>query len=454
MRKLVVISADHYLRQFVRSGAFDEIEDGDLHYVASERGVMHRPSRELLASLPNFHGYVTDPRKQAKRPYGRLRDVLLAALASRSFTMRHKLSLMAPDHRRKLKLLALPGVRQAYVRRALAAAGQHEQLIALMRRLRPDVVLTPTGGYDSLVWDALRAAQVTETPTVALIHNWDNLSSKGAFAVRPDWLAVWGEQSVDHAVRIHGFPRERAVPIGSPALDPYFRHEPGSTSSPFPFRYALFAGCYAPFDEREPLERLDALIERHALDLKIVYRPHPHRRARREPDFVDETKLRHVIVDPQVRETYLESFEEYAPKAKRKKPLFPALGYYPALFEHTEFVICPLSTMMIEAAAFERRVLVVAYDDGVHPNSPAEVVHYDHFAGIEQIPGFTVASSLDALGEQMLALEAGGWTPERPMRDAINHYLFHDERTYGRRLADLLERATGETEPARERVAA
>lgn len=323
-----------------------------------------------------------------------------------------------------------------------------------MRRVKPDIVLAPTGGYDGLVWDGLRAAQAEGIATVALIHNWDNLSSKGAFAVRPDWLAVWGEQSVEHAVRIHGFARERVVSVGSPALDSYFRHEPGTTTSPFPYRFALFAGCYAPFDERVALERLDALIEEHGLDLKIVYRPHPHRRARNEPDFVDETKLRHVVLDPQVRETYLASFDEYAPKAKRKKPLFPALDYYPALFEHTEFVICPLSTMMIEAAAFERRVLVVAYDDGVHPNSPAEVVHYDHFAGIEKLPGFTVAGTLDALGEQMLELEAGGRMPQTSMRDGIQYYLFHDERTYGRRLADLLARATGEPEHRHEHVAA
>jgi hypothetical protein len=439
----VVIPADHYLRQFVRSGAFDEIDDGDLHYVASESGVMHQPSRELLESLPNFHGYVTDPRKRAKRPYGRLRDVLLAALAGRSFTMRHKLSLLASDHRRRLQLLALPGIRQVYVRRALAAAGQHEPLVELMRRLRPDVVLTPTGGYDTLVWDALRAAQATGTPTVALIHNWDNLSSKGAFAVRPDHLAVWGEQSAVHAQRIHGFAAGEVTAVGSPALDAYFHHEPGNTTSPFPFRYALFAGCYAPFDEAAALEHLDGVIEQHGLDLKIVYRPHPHRRPRKTPDFVDESRFRHVVLDPQIRDTYLESFEEYGPKAKRKKPLFPALDYYPALFEHTEFVICPLSTMMIEAAAFERRVLVVAYDDGIHPNAPNVVRRYDHFEGIEQLDGFSVAETLDGLGEGVQRLAAGEGMPARPLRDQIQWYLHHDERTYGERLAALLERLYG-----------
>ena len=454
MRKLILIAADHYLRQFVTSGAIEELEDGELYYVASSGGIMHAPSRDLLERLPNFAGYVTDPRREAKKPYKQLRDVLLAALAPRSYTMRHKLSLLPTRYRRRIRLLALPGVRRRVVRRLLAEAGESTELRELMRRLKPDVVLAPTGGYDGMVWDGLRAAQAEGITTIALIHNWDNLSSKGAFAVRPDWLAVWGEQSVEHAVRIHHLPRERAVPIGSPALDPYFRHGPGSTASPFPFRYALFAGCYAPFDERVALERLDSLIERQGLDLKIVYRPHPHRRPRSEPDFVDETKLRHVVLDPQIRDTYLESFEEYAPKAKRKKPLFPALDYYPALFEHMEFIICPLSTMMIEAAAFEKRVLVVAYDDGVHPNSPAEVVHYDHFAGIEEIPGFTVAPTLDALGDQMLALEAGGRMPEGSMRDAIQFYLHHDERTYGRRLADLLARAAGEAEHPREHVTA
>jgi hypothetical protein len=44
--------------------------------------------------------------------------------------------------------------------------------------------------------------------------------------------------------------------------------------------------------------------------------------------------------------------------------------------------------------------------------------------------------------------------PQTPMRDGIQFYLHHDDRTYGRRLADLLSRATGEPEHQHERIAA
>jgi hypothetical protein len=280
-----------------------------------------------------------------------------------------------------------------------------------------------------MVWDAIRAARRQRIPSLLLIHNWDNLSSKGAFAVRPDWLGVWGDQAVEHAVRIHGFPRERVRKLGAPSLDPYFHHVPGSTESPFPFRYALFAGCYAPFDERSALIELDREIETRNLDLTIVYRPHPHRRPRKTPDLVEDGEFRHVVIDPQMREIYADSRAEYQLGARRAQPLLPPLDYYPALFEHAEFVICPLSTMIVEAAAFERRVLVV---------------DYEHFEGIDRINGFHLARTSSDLPRLMVELERGEGHPQTPLREQIRWWLHHDERTYAERLADLVEEVGGE----------
>jgi hypothetical protein len=289
------------------------------------------------------------------------------------------------------------------------------------------------------VTDALRSARELGIRSLVLVYNWDNLSSKGAFAVKPDFLAVWGEQSVEHAVRIHGFQRERVRILGVPTFDSYFHHQPGTTESPFPFKYALFAGCYAPFDEAAALERLDQTIDEHGLGLKIVYRPHPHRRPRKRPDRVDERRLRNVVLDPQVRDLYEASFNEYGRRAPRSKPRYPALDYYPALLENAEFTICPLSTMIVESAIFERRVMVIAYDDGIHPDSPAVVVNYDHFEGIERVEGFELCRTADELTESFVRVARDPHPPERPLRQQLRWWLHHDSATYAERLANLVD---------------
>jgi hypothetical protein len=181
---------------------------------------------------------------------------------------------------------------------------------------------------------------------------------------------------------------------------------------------------------------------------------------RRVPDLVDERELSHVILDPQVRDHYAASFEEQGGWAsadrRRLKPLLPPLDYYPALLEHAEFVICPLSTMIVEAALFERSVIVVAYDDGIHPNSPAAVVDYEHFEGIDRVDGFSVCRTPEELDEAFIRLSDGGVRSGPPLREQIRWWLYFDERSYGERLrswVDAIAQREGISEGADRRPA-
>jgi hypothetical protein len=442
MRKLIVIGADNYVRSFVETGAFDEIEDDDTYYVASARGVIHAETKAILAGRSNYLGEIPDQPRRA-RPYAKLQLLLLSALRDRARTMRQKVRLLPLHQRLRYRIASHPLLCKRLKRRYLRQAGLNLPLHGLIESLRPDVVIAPSGGIDDFVTDAIRSARELDIPTLVLVFNWDNLSSKGAFAVKPDQLAVWGEQSVEHAVRIHDFERERVHVLGVPTFDSYFHHEPNSTRSPFPFRYALFAGCYAPFDEASAIECLDREIEERGLDLKLVYRPHPHRKPRKRPDRLDEGRLRNVIVDPQVRELYEASFDEYGRGARRSKPRLPSLDYYPALLENAEFTICPLSTMIVESAIFERRVIVIAYDDGVHRESPALVVNYDHFEGIDRVEGFELCRTADELPVLFGRFAEGEGRPAKPLRNQIGWWLHHDSRAYATRLAALVSELGG-----------
>lgn len=434
MKIAIVIARDQYVRNLVTAGSFDELAAHELIVVLGERGVRNPAPVE-----ERFERVVTLPEEPRRmRPYNRLQLLLLASYRSRSRTMDHKVELLPRLQRWRWKLSSLPGLRPLLKSYYLWRAGRNEALHALLGRERPDLLIAPSGGIDVLVNDAVISARQLGIRSLVLVHNWDNLSSKGAFAVPPDALGVWGPQSVEQAQRIHRIPARTVHTLGAPSLDHYFRHVPGSTTPRFPFRYALFAGCYAPFDELTPLQELERVIEERGLDLKVVYRPHPHRRGRIVPDHFDEAGFRHVVMDPEVADLYERSFEGFRGDPDRK-PVFPGLDSYPATFEHAEFVVCPLSTMIVEAAIFEKRVIVVAYDDGVHPNSPAQVVHYDHFSGIDRIDGFVLTRRREDLAEHFAELALGGREPEQPLREQIGDWLHHDDRTYAQRLAALVE---------------
>lgn len=433
MRKLIVIAEDQYVRNLVSAGAFDEIEDDETYWIS---GRLRDPS-PLEERGDRYLGFVhgTPERRQT---YIRLRRLLLAGLRGRSRTQRIKLRFLPPLQRTLLFVQALPGLRQLMVRRYLRMTGRHESLHSAMERLKPDLVIAPSGGTDNLVFDTLRSARELGIRSLVVVYNWDNLSSKAAFVVRPDHIAVVGPQSKVHARELHGFDLDDVTVLGGPYIDHHFFHEPGSTTAPFPFPYVLYAGCYMPFDERTSLERLNAYIAQAQLDLTIVYRPHPQRRKRKVNDEIDESRLEHVVIDPQVREAYRASFDRPLAEDDERPPL-PPLDYYPALLENAEFVICPLSTMVLEAAIFERPVLVVAYHDGIHKDSPGVVVGYDHFQGMDSIDGIHLCRTEDDM-EPVFARLAAGERPARPMRDQVAPWVFHDERPYRRRLRELVDR--------------
>ena len=431
VRKLIAIANEDYVRNLVSAGAFDRIEDDETYYLAG-------PLDDLVG-LDERPGYVGQVQQGTARrnAYNDIRKLLLASYRFRSRTARIKLNEQGARRRRTTKLRALPGIRHWIIRRHLRGTGINQELADAIERVKPDLIIAPSGGTDTFVMDVLRVARAKGIPTLVIVFNWDNLSSKSAFLFEPDYLGVVGQQSVDHAWRIHRIREERVFRLGGPYIDHYFRHEPGSTRSPFPFRYALFAGCYLQFDELTALKEIERVIEEGGLDLKVVYRPHPHRRRRRVPDFVDESKFRHVVIDPQVRDRYLAAFEEGRDGSDGSGGL-PGLDYYPALLENAEFVVCPLSTMMIEAALFERRVLAIAYHDGIHRSSPGVAVNYLHFEGIDEVDGFTSAHRLEDLAPAFARLAEGGGMPAGSIRAQTARWVHWDERTYAERLADTV----------------
>jgi hypothetical protein len=125
--------------------------------------------------------------------------------------------------------------------------------------------------------------------------------------------------------------------------------------------------------------------------------------------------------------------------------------------EHAEFVICPLSTMVLESAIFEREVIVIAYHDGIHKDSPGVVVGYDHFQGMDRIEGLHMCRTIDELEPLFRELASEPRRRARSMRDQVYPWIYHDERPYRERLAELVGMIAvreGMTDAAREALPA
>lgn len=435
-RILAFIENDMYVRNFITSGAFDLLlQEPEFHLCLSEIAI------KLHDSIP--------ANKTPSR-YARCRDnmalvyqfnkISMLALRDKSttFDIKVKAKWMG-DYTIDDALLSSTkdfNITKEFFTRKLQ---NNASLEAIITKQQPQLVIFPVTGVEATGTELIALSKKYGFKTLFLINGWDNLSSKGAFPLLPDYMGVWGPQSLIDAVTIHGMPEHRLLLMGCARYEDYFKPE-NAQEKLFAHKYVLFAGSTAPCDEITPLRLLDEAIETSGdYDIKVVYRPHPWREKRNCFDLFEAEKFKHVILDPQIADDY------YGEKRKGTESVssqnFPKLKYYPSLVNHAQFVISPMSSMTLEAALFDVPSIVLAHDDGFHPIPPQSIAHFRHFQGADEIPGWFFVRDIKTLKAlfQTLLKQFSGESPTNRMfhqilSPAVGKYLFHDGRSYAQRL--------------------
>jgi hypothetical protein len=317
---------------------------------------------------------------------------------------------------------------------------------AMVERLHPDVLFTPTLVHDGREVELVKAAQALGVPTVAFAASWDTLTSKGAFYVPPAHLLVWGEENRQQALRHHGFPGDRVEVTGTPQFDVYGPGQAVEDRTAFlarrgiaaERRVLLFAGTTITYWEDEPrlLRALSAAIEQGELkDCVIWYRPHPRRPLR---EVADVTALPHVVLDDQVARQKAEGVSSYSARPED-------LAHYRGLLHAVDGVVTAFSTMIVEAALLGKPSLVIGFGvDVVNAGRLIQHAAYEHSVELLATPGVTLCRSREELVRELQRLLAGEYAIHtgalRARAGAIAHNLDGGARD---RIAAALERIAG-----------
>jgi hypothetical protein len=440
---LAFVENDMYVRNFLSSGAFDEL--------IARRGAKISPSelvsREGLRpwEAACVQGYERHPRnrrvvfgfnKLALRRYRYL---------SSTFAIKARTGIPFGRYDLRERVKSHPWVYDRFVApRLMSRISPNESLEAVILQERPALVLFPITGVESTGYELINLSRRHGFRTFFLVNGWDNLSSKTVFGALPDYMGLWGLQSRDDATRIHGLPERRGFLLGCARYEPYFRGGDFG-GSPFTFPYAVFAGATTPYDELTPLRSLDRELTRLGVgEFKIVYRPHPWRDKRACDDLFKPEEFRHTVLDPQVERAYYDNKRTGQESVSARS--MPDLNYYPALLNHASFVISPMSSMSLEAALFNVPAIVLANDDGIHAMSAHLLARFRHFEGGRQVQGWKFVdrlSELPAVLEQVYRATREDTPTHRSfapqLARAMAPYLHMDERSYGRRLLDAVD---------------
>lgn len=453
MRIFFILTADLYIRNYIESGAFREIEDHDCYYIAAD----NIERRDEIENKKSFVGYFKIDQNEVSK-HIELLNVLMWKYRKKSSTFLWRFLILhwppTAQWYQNRKNGALPArylslmkglkypvlgtnpVSMASIPFLKKRLKINSQIRRYLEQIRTDLVVIPSSAYDPIGTDVVLLKKEFSYKMLFLIDNWDNISSKSIMWALPDHLAVWGQQAKKHAVSIHGMAPENVTPIGTPRFDSYFTHHRDRSKSIYDFNYILVCGCAEPFDELTALRLLDAETGNHQhiyQGMKIVYRPHPKLQKRLCEDVFRPEEFENVILDKQAEEYHYQAVD---------KSYQPNLNYYPSLMYNAALVIAPLTTMIIESLICGTDVLALVYDDGIHYTSPHNTYkYYEHFKGVEKIKGLFFCNAMEKLGDTVRQLiRKPAKFNHQEMLDSLKYFLYHDNMPYGRRLKNVVNK--------------
>lgn len=439
-RILAFIENDMYVRNFITSGAFAPLmADPEFGICLSEI------VSKLKSAVPSERivGIYERCNKNIEIVY-LFNKFSMRALKKKSstFYIKSKTGWQFGSYGVKDRLASYSLFFNHFTKRYLISKFQNNSTIEkIILEQKPEVVIFTVTGVESTGVELINLSQKYGFKTLFLVNGWDNLSSKGVLPLLPDYLGVWGPQSLVDAVNIQGMPSHRVIMLGCARYELYFT-QGNADFRLFPYPYILFAGAATPNDEITPLRIFDDLIEENGKrGIKIVYRPHPWREKRNCFDFFEPESFRHVVLDPQVADDYFGKSRRGTGASSNES--FPELKYYPSLINHALFTISPMSSMTLESALFDVPSLVLAHDDGCHPIPGNLQAKFRHFEGGEDVPGWFYVRDFDEMKSsfRMFLNRFKNETPSsrefRPfLSSSMKKYLFHDSQSYAQRLEE------------------
>ena len=464
---LFVISSDLYVRNYLRTGVVESLKiNHQVDLICQDNLEL----REEVENDPSFLGTFEVPARAHRRRMFFF-HVLMWRFRKKSKTFLYRWQRMAgwgllPTEKNPIGrilgvarifwsllknprplLLSLCGSRIVFPLATWIYEKSEEvspQVKYLISRERYDAIVFPSAAFETVIPDLVLSSREAGIPTLSLIDNWDNLTSKTVYWFKPDHLGVWGEQAKGQAVEIHDFFPDNVHPVGTPRFDSYFElRELAEVPKIYDFPYILFVGSALPFDEIAALHLLENILEKStgiAEDLKIVYRPHPWQQKRKVSAHFDERKFKRSVLDTQIREAYSRGV-----KAETTHNSFqPDLDYYPRLLINASIVVGPLTTMLFEAALCLKPVIALAYSDGHHFTTNRR--YLSHFDGLESVPGFAFCDDPSNLPDAVLFALQGDEIQAKESDEVTKYFLHRNSSSYPDRLQDLVRDIVGPTQ--------
>lgn len=214
-------------------------------------------------------------------------------------------------------------------------------------KFNPKVFIAFGSSKDMHFDEIIKSFNKKKITTILITTNWDNATTK-PYIQKPKEVWTWGSQTKLLSEKIHNI---KSIVVGTPRFEQYKNIKINKKKAKLKlklnikYKYIAFTGSAFPFDEPLVVENILHFFKKNNLkNYKLIYRPHPFA-------FVDHTisfrkKFKeNFILDPSINLFLTKPFLQ---------------SYY--LLNAIEGIICPSSTLLVEAEYFKIPALCVAFN--------------------------------------------------------------------------------------------
>ena len=233
----------------------------------------------------------------------------------------------------------------------LITKNPNKNLIKILSEEKPDLLIHPSILQGSYIDDVVFYGDKIKKPVLIIMNSWDNPTTKRSVVNKNYYLLVWGPQTKKHALQYMGLKEDRVIQFGSAQFDIYNSEESEDWKSQrklYGFdknsKTILYAGSSKYSDEFSHMKIIDdAIIKGDLPKINVIYRPHPWGGCGYKGYRFKEYKFKNVKFDLNMKEYIFRDFD------KVKTKFLPRLEFTRDLIQSVDFVISPLSTILLEA---------------------------------------------------------------------------------------------------------
>jgi len=284
-------------------------------------------------------------------------------------------------------------------------------LLKIFNQKKYDNCLIMTGGFGNFVLSLINILNNRKINFSIMYAGMDNIYTKVPMFHQPNKIFVWGRHMQNFANKIYN---GENIIIGVAQYQNYFQFLSNPNRKNLINKHRieinklhnlnhnkkiiLYAGPVHPYDETSDLDIISETLDKYNLNSKyqILFRPHPHRKFIKGSNFYNK-KYKNIFIDSTVISNYKKSLTKSNSYLDKMTDPY----YFVKLLTNIDLIISPLSTMVMEAAIFDKPCVVIGYG-GLKNKYLKEALKWDHFGAIQNKKWFSIASNKEELSKFMI----------------------------------------------------